>query len=357
VSRTLRSLIILALVLVVLAGLEVFSRFLLRGSPTDTPQKMVNVTIPEGATISEIGTILRDSSIIEHPMLFKYAVRLMGADTKIQAGNIELVTGQSLLELIRRLTRAKAMGAYVTFREGLTSMEIAGILHTKIGIDSALFMSLVRDTQFVRELGLEATSLEGFLFPDTYALTVRSDPRRIAMRMVEDFRAHLPADFEEQAQATAMSMKEVITLASIIQWETLHEQEAPLISSVYHNRLRKHMPLQADPTVAYALGKGPSRLYYSDLQVDSPYNTYRNSGLPPGAINNPGLRAIDAALNPARTDFLFFVAQGDGSHAFTSNLADHLLAKQKLDRLRRENGRLDSLPPDSIRSDTVTVSG
>ena len=357
ISRTVRSIFVLGLVLVVLVGLEVFSRFLLRGTTSDAPQRLVQISIPEGASIGEIGVILRDSSLIEHPRLFRYAVKLMGADKKIQAGKIAVLTGQSLVDLIRTLTRAKAVGAFVTLREGLTSMEIAGLLRQQIGIDSAAFMALVRDTMFVHELGLNAPNLEGYLYPDTYAFAVGSDPRRLIVRMVENFKMHLPADFDQDVMQANMTMNEVVTLASIIEWETVESREAPLISSVYHNRLRRHMPLQADPTVSYALGKGPARLYYSDLQVDSPYNTYRYVGLPPGAINNPGGRSILAALNPASTDYLFFVSQGDGSHAFTSNLAAHLVAKQKLDQLRRELMRSDSQHADTVRTDTASVTG
>ncbi len=357
VSRTIRSLLILGLVLLVLVGLEVFSRFLLRGAPSDTPQRIVQVSIPEGASMGQIAAILRDSSLIEHPRLFKYAVKLMGADKKIQAGNIALATGQSLIDLVRTLTRAKAVGAVITVREGLTSMEIAGMLERQIDVDSAAFMALVRDSLLIRQLGLDAPSLEGYLFPDTYAFALRAEPRRLIVRMVENFKMHLPADFDAQAERVKMSMNDVITLASIVEWETMEGREAPLISSVYHNRLKKNMPLQADPTVSYALGKGPARLYYSDLQVDSRYNTYRYPGLPPGAINNPGLRSIDAALNPASTNYIFFVSQGDGTHAFTSNLNDHLVAKQKLDHLRREIMRSDSQNGDSTRIDSAAVAG
>jgi UPF0755 protein len=133
-----------------------------------------------------------------------------------------------------------------------------------------------------------------------------------------------------------MSLNAIVTLASIVEWEVIYYREAKSVSSVYHNRLKRGMLMQADPTVSYALGKGPSRLLYRDLKIDSPYNTYKYPGLPPGAINNPGTRAINAALHPMKSNYLYFVAQGDGTHAFTMTLADHLVAKQKLDRVRRQ---------------------
>jgi UPF0755 protein len=341
-TRTVRGLITITFVLVLLFALEVFSRFLLEGSVADGPRQMVEVSIPENATITQIGAVLYDRKLIEHPLLFRYAVRIMGADTKIRAGNMMLASGQSLLELIRNLTRTKALGTPVTIPEGRTAADVAEILRDKLGVDSSMFMGVVTDTEFVRSLGLDGPSLEGYLYPDTYFIAIGSDSRRIASRMVANFRNHLPKDFDQQAEAVGMSMHEVLTLASIVEWETYSRDEATLISSVYHNRLKRGMPLQADPTVSYALGKGPARLYYSDLKVDSPYNTYRNTGLPPGPIDNPGLPAIRAALNPAATNYLYFVARGDGTHIFTTNLADHLIAKQQLDRLRREHARTDT---------------
>jgi UPF0755 protein len=228
------------------------------------------------------------------------------------------------------------VGLAVLFREGLTSMEIAGILRERLGMDSTEFMRVVRDTALVRELGLRGPSLEGYLYPDTYLFSTNTDLRRLARRMVANWRMHLPDNAEAAAQTLGLTLHEVMTIASIVEWETATKSEARTISSVYHNRLRKRMLLQADPTVSYALGKGPSRLFYSDLKVDSPYNTYKYTGLPPGPINNPGRHSIDAALHPEQTGYLFFVSQGDGTHAFTTKFSDHLSAKEVLDDLRRE---------------------
>jgi UPF0755 protein len=334
--RTLRGLATVVFALCLLFALEVFSRFLLEGSVADGPRQMVEISIPEHAGMNDVAKILFNHKLIEHPLLFRYAVRIMGADTRIQAGNMTLASGQSLFELIRNLSRTKALGIPVTIPEGRTATDIASILRQKLGLDSAQFMQVVTDTAFVHEVGLEAPTLEGYLFPDTYFIASGSDPRRIASRMVADFRNHLPRTFDEQASRLGLSMNDIMTLASIVEWETYAPEEARLISSVYHNRLRRNMPLQADPTVSYALGKGPARLYFSDLKVDSPYNTYLYPGLPPGPINNPGRAAIDAALNPAPTNYLFFVAKGDGTHAFSVTLSEHLVAKQQLDRLHRE---------------------
>jgi UPF0755 protein len=341
-SRTFRGLITVAFAFVLLVTLEIFSRFLLEGSAAEGPRQMVEIAVPENANIAQIGQILYEHKLIEHPVLFRYAVRIMGADTKIQAGNMMLASGQSLFDLIRNLSHTKALGIPVTVPEGETAADIAGLLQQKIGVDSAQFMDLVSDTQYVRELGLEGPSFEGYLFPDTYFIAKGTDPKRIISRMVADYHNHVPKDMEERSTEMGITPHDVLTLASIIQWEAYVPSEAPLISSVYHNRLKRGMLLQADPTVGYALGKGPSRLHYSDLKVDSPYNTYVFPGLPPGPINNPGVLAITAALHPATTNYLYFVAKGDGTHAFSVSYSEHLTAKQQLDRIRRDSASPDT---------------
>jgi UPF0755 protein len=341
-TRTVRGLLVVVFVLGVLVALEVFSRFLLEGTAVEGPRQMVEISIPDHATIAQVAKILADHKLIEHPLLFKYAVRIMGVDTKIQAGNMSLAGGQSLLDLIRNLTRLKALGVPVTIPEGRIAADVAQLLQQKIGLDSAAFMSVVEDTTFIHQLGVDAPTLEGYLFPDTYFIAEGTDPHRIAMRMVANLRNHLPKNYELRAEAVDMNLNEVLTLASIVEWETFTRSEARTISSVYHNRLRRGMLLQADPTVSYALGKGPSRLYYSDLRVESPYNTYKHVGLPPGPINNPGLASIEAALNPEITGYYYFVARGDGTHVFTTNLSDHVAAKQQIDRARKDAGRISA---------------
>lgn len=341
-SRTFRGLVTVAFAFVLLVALEVFSRFLLEGSVADGPRQMVQISIPENSTIPQVAQILFDHKLIEHPVMFRYAVRIMGADTKIQAGNMMLASGQSLFELIKNLSHTKALGIPIIIPEGRTAADVASTLEQKLGLDSAAFMAVVNDSAFLHELGAEGPSLEGYLFPDTYFIATGTDPRRVVGRMVANFRNRIPKDMDECAARTGLTTHEILTLASIIQWEAYVPGEAPLISSVYHNRLKRGLLLQADPTVSYALGKGPARLYYSDLRVDSPYNTYLYPGLPPGPINNPGLPAIIAAMNPATTNYLFFVAKGDGTHAFSTNFADHLTSKQQLDRIRREPAHSDT---------------
>jgi UPF0755 protein len=333
-----QSLAILVAILIVLSALELSSRLFLEGASFEGTRKEVIVTIPQGATVDEIANILFSNDLIEHPKLFGLAARFLDADTKLHSGTMKLALGQSMVDVIRTLTTAKAVGVAVTIREGLTTMQIAGLLAHELKLDSTGFMETTRNTALLSKLRVQAPSFEGYLFPDTYFFRGSEGPDEVIERMVENFRIQLPPDIQLRLSGLGMSLNEVLTLASIVEWECMVRSEARTISSVYHNRLRKGMPLQADPTVAYALGKGPSRLFFRDLKVDSPYNTYMYHGLPPGPINNPGRQSLEAALSPAQTPYLFFVAQGDGTHAFTTTLNDHLSAKQKLDELRRTAG-------------------
>lgn len=330
-----QSLAILLAILVVLSALELGSRLFLEGASFEGTRKEIIVTIPPGSSVDEIANILYRSGLIEHPKLFGLAARFVDADTKLHSGTMKLGLGQSLIDVIRTLTTAKSVGVAVTIREGLTTMQIAGQLSRDLKIDSTQFMRVTRDSALLARLQLSAPSAEGYLFPDTYFFRGSEGPDEVIERMVENFRVQLPRDLQARLNTLEMDLHSVLTLASIVEWECMVRSEARVISSVYHNRLRMNMPLQADPTVSYALGKGPSRLFYRDLKVDSPYNTYLYAGLPPGPINNPGRQALDAALSPAQTPYVFFVAQGDGTHAFTTTLNDHLNAKQKLDELRR----------------------
>jgi len=332
-----RSLALLGVILLVLAALELGSRLFLEGAAIQGARREIVVTIPPGASVDDISGILYREGLIEHPRLFGLAARFLGADTKLRAGTVKLALGQSLVELIRALSSAKAIGIPVVFPEGRTAAQFAEILKHDLGYDSTAFMAAVRDTVLLRKLGVNGPSFEGYLFPDTYFFSGQESPGQIIERMVANFRVQLPEGTPQRLLALNLDLNGLVALASIVEWECMIPSEARVISSVYHNRLRKGMLLQADPTVAYALGKGPSRLFFSDLKVDSPYNTYLYEGLPPGAINNPGKRSLEAALNPAQTPYLFFVAQGDGTHAFTSTFNDHLQAKEKLDELRRQD--------------------
>ncbi|HCV42774.1 MAG TPA: endolytic transglycosylase MltG [Bacteroidetes bacterium] len=216
------------------------------------------------------------------------------------------------------------------------------MLSRVVGIDSARFVALVHDESFVHSLGINAHSLEGYLLPDTYTFQWQTDEQALITTLVTEYRRFYTDSLQARANGLDWTTNQVMTLASIVEGEAVLQEERPVISGVYHNRLRKGMKLEADPTLRYVIDGGPRRILYSDLQIESPYNTYRYRGLPPGPINNPGRASILAALFPARHNYLFFVANGKGGHWFTSTYAEHMryVRQYRRERNIREAGSL-----------------
>lgn len=263
------------------------------------------------------------------------AAQILRARSKIKAGKYLIPAKISSYRLLHMLVEGKVVPERVTIPEGLNSRQIAAIVQRQLAIDSTEFVQLVSDSGLARELGIQAPTLEGFLFPDTYRFNWGVDARTVITILVNQFKSHFDQALQRRASQLGMSLLETVTLASIIEGEAVVDSERVVISAVYHNRLKQGMRLQADPTIQYIIKDGPRRLLSRDLKIDSPYNTYKYTGLPPGPINNPGLASIKASLFPARVDYLYFVANGDGSHTFSATFAAHLRAKARFDKIRR----------------------
>ena len=296
----------------------------------------VRVDIPTGATLSEIATRLRAAGVVRYPLVFKQYAALAKLDRNVRPGEYEFVAGEAYRRILDRLRQGDILQVKVTIREGLTRREIAALLDQKLHIPPDDFMAVTEDAELRRRFDIDSPSLEGYLFPDTYFFPTKSGAKDVVHLMLLRFFAAWSPQFEARARAIGMTRAQVLTLASIIEGEALVDAERPRISAVYHNRLRRDMLLQADPTVLYALGGVRRRVLYSDLLTISPYNTYLNRGLPPGPICNPGLVSIEAALAPTPgTGELFFVAAQDGSgrHVFSATLEAHEAAKRRADRL------------------------
>ena len=320
--------------LAVLVGLFLFA--ILSSNSAVKPGETKTVVIDPGLNVYQIGERLHEAGVVKHPGRFVLAAKLLGLEKRLRAGYYSISHEEArTTELLRILVEGRVSSIRVTIPEGLTSRQIAGRLHRAIAADSVQFVRLVQDTAFIRRLGLDFPSLEGFLFPDTYDFFWREDEEKVIQRMVGRFFEVLPDSVRQQAAAMGWTLRQLVTLASIIQGEAMVEEEMPLISAVYHNRLRRGMLLQADPTLQFLIADGPRRLTNRDKQIDSPYNTYRYPGLPPGPINNPGLQAIIAAAFPAKVPYLYFVANGDGTHTFSRTFREHLRAKRRLDLIRR----------------------
>lgn len=287
------------------------------------------VEIPSGLSAGEVADLLHQVGVIRDPGYFLGVARFLGSDTRLQAGTYAVTPGESVFGVLRDITQGRVVVRHITIPEGYTARRIARLLATQGLVDEERFLDLVFGGYPAIMQGVRLSTLEGYLFPDTYTFTLSTTEEQIIATMLARFQQVVLPHLSEPP--LGLRLHEVITLASIVEREAQVAGERPVIASVYLNRLRIGMPLQADPTVIYALGDEIDRLLYSHLQVDSPYNTYIHRGLPPGPIANPGLDSILSVLHPAQTDYLYFVARGDGSHQFSRNYSDHLSA---IDRYR-----------------------
>jgi UPF0755 protein len=281
------------------------------------------VEIPAHAGILSIAASLGRAEVIESPSGFVLLSLTRGSARRLQAGEYEVERGATTLEVLRLLESGRIKQHPVLHPEGATVAELARALEAARLARSADVLRLARDPAFLRTLGLEAPSLEGYLFPDTYQFVRGMTPEEMLTRMVQRLRAKLGPDLVARARARGLSVHQLLTLASIIEREAVVRDELRLISAVFWNRLKLDMPLQADPTVQYAVGRERRALSRADLLTEHPYNTYRRSGLPPGPIASAGLPAIEAALDPAPVKYLYFVAMDDRRHYFSTTVAQH----------------------------------
>lgn len=298
--------------------------------------KPAEIRIDRGSSAGRVAALLRENGVIRSERAFRIAVRLLGASRRLEAGRYFFESPQSHYRIVSAIRDGRVMRMSVTLPEGMTARRMAGLLSRAVDLDSASFIAAVFDSAAARRYGISAGSLEGYLFPDTYRLSTSASVDEVLDALVGSFRRVFTDSLAARGKEMGFDPHQVITLASLVEGEALLAEERPLVAAVYLNRLRIGMALQACPTIQYLLPDGPRRLLNRDLRIESPYNTYLHPGLPPGPVNNPGLASIRAVLNPAPVNYLYMVANGDGSHTFSSNLDGHNRAKQRLNRLRRE---------------------
>ena len=284
------------------------------------------VDIPARTPTAEIGRRLIEAGVVRDEVVFRVALWWTGESRNLQAGEYRFAEPATVLEVIDRLARGEVYTQRLTFPEGLTIQEMARIYESQ-GFGAARdFIQAAGDAALVKELDAEARDLEGYLFPETYALPRRTAASRLVALMVDRFRATYTEDLRRSAEVQGLTTRQVVALASLVEKETGRADERPLVAAVYRNRLKIGMGMQADPTIVYALqkaGRYDGNIRREDLGIDSPYNTYRNRGLPPGPIAAPGKASLEAALMPADVPYLYFVSRNDGSHVFASTLAEH----------------------------------
>jgi UPF0755 protein len=286
----------------------------------------VFVDIPRGANRDVIGRNLIDAGVIRDELTFRIAVIVSGRAGSLKAGEYRFTEPMHALDVINKIVRGDVYERLLTFREGLTIREMAQVFEEKGFGAAADFQKAATNATLIADLDPAATDLEGYLFPETYSLPRDTPASAVVEQMVGGFKRALTAEIRESAKQDGLSVRELVTLASLVEKETAAAEERPLVAAVYRNRLKANMGMQADPTVIYALqkaGKYNGNLSRDSLQFDSPYNTYKYAGLPPGPIAAPGKASLEAAARPAAVDYLYFVSKNDGTHVFATTLAEH----------------------------------
>jgi UPF0755 protein len=284
------------------------------------------VILAPGTGTAAIGRRLVEAGVVRDELAFRAALWWTGRARELQAGEYRFDRPIAAVDVVERLARGDVYTRRLTFPEGLTIREMAEIFDARGFGSRASFVEAAANVSLIRDLDAEAGDLEGYLFPETYALPRETPAARVIRMMVDRFRATYVEAWRERAREQGLTTRQVVTLASLVEKETAQAQERPIVAAVYRNRLRIGMPLQADPTVVYAMqqaGRYNGNIRRDDLAMDSPYNTYRYPGLPPGPIAAPGAAALQAVLMPAVVSYLYFVSRNDGSHVFADSLAEH----------------------------------
>lgn len=285
------------------------------------PAAPVEVIIERGDSLGDAIAHLRRAGALSQPLAFRIAARLSGVDATIESGEYRIPEHQTADEILRRLAGGDVDARWVTIPEGFTAREIADRLADRRLVDRDAFAHYCAQTGIELD-GTRTRSLEGFLFPSTYLLPLEATPAELARILTDQFRSELPPDAERRARTFGLNVPQVITIASLIEREAKVDAERPLMAGVYYNRLRAGMPLQVDASIEYALPEHHTVITRRDLELPSPYNTYRHTGLPPTPIANPGKPSIDAAFHPTPSRYLYYVYRGDGRHAFASTLEE-----------------------------------
>jgi UPF0755 protein len=293
--------------------------------------------VSKGEVFSTVVDSLESQGLIRRKWLFLLVSRILGGTDRIQVGKYVFASGVSNLDLFLSLRYGRGTALIsVTIPEGWRSGQQAHLFARTLGTDSARFAGLVHSQSFIRSLGLEDTTLEGYLLPDTYSFYWQQGEEEVIRKMVEQFWKFYSDSLVERQQAIGWTTKQVLTLASIVEGEAVQDDERAVIAGVYMNRLRRGMKLEADPTVQFIVNARPRRLFYTDLKIDNPYNTYIHAGLPPGPVNNPGRASILAVLFSVHHNYIFFVANGRGGHWFASSYSEHLRNVRQYRRYRAQ---------------------
>ena len=339
-QRLLSKLILFFVVMGITGVIFIVLLFNYGNTPASSSSVEQVVDIKPGMNLRQVSNFLADKKLLDEPSAFVLYTYLQGKQNRIQAGEYRFSPSIPPWKILESLTNGTAILYTVTIPEGYRITEIAELFEKKGLVDKDAFIAETRNQELLDALQIfSGGSLEGYLYPDTYKFAKAVGARKIVKTLVDTFKERVQKpELMQQAKAGKLTFHEIVTLASLIEKETGLGTERKLISSVFHNRLVKKMRLQTDPTVIYAMSNFDGNIRKKDLSIDSPYNTYKYSGLPPGPIASPGLDSIRAAMEPDHSDFLYFVSRKNGSHQFSTNYEDHLQAIQKYQLSHRIRG-------------------
>ncbi len=306
-------------------------------TPLPTGTKTREIYVPQGATFRQAVEVLSKEKLTRDRNLFLLIGRMTGLHRKIRAGYYSITGSMNPMSVLLLLKRGQIVEYDITIVEGDSLVEIREKLAEKEIIDRETFMRLAKDKGFLEEYNIESPSVEGYIFPSTYKIPKGASPESALGMMINVMREKLSDALRERAEELGFSENKVLTLASIIEKEAVINSERPLISAVYHNRLKKRMPLQADPTSIYGVKSSKERITRKDLKRRTAYNTYAIKGLPPGPIASPGMKSIIAALYPANVPYIYFVSNNDGLHKFSVTASEHLSAVKEYREKKKRN--------------------
>ncbi|HAU31093.1 MAG: Aminodeoxychorismate lyase [Desulfotomaculum sp. 46_296] len=319
---------ILVIFVLLISFYSLINNLLLPADPSDKTGH-VQITIPSNTTSASIAKSLSENKLIKSSFAFVLYTRLKGLDSRLKAGDYLFRFNQSTPEIINQIVAGKETYHKVTIPEGYNIKQIAELLSNEKIINKEAFYSETNsgtfDYDFLTDYPDVQNKLEGYLFPDTYYFSKGVSAHGVIELMLHRFAEKIKTlNYIQKAQKEGFTLHQALTIASMVEKEARSAEERPIIAGVIKNRLRRNMPLQVDATIQFALGRQEPKLYYKDLEIDSPYNTYRNNGFPPGPIASPGEASLLAVVSPIKTDYLYYVAKSDGTHAFAKTLQEHI---------------------------------
>lgn len=304
-------------------------------NPSQNGHGVEELKVDRGEPFYSVVLRLKEKGVITNERVFTLWARMWSLDKRIHWGLYRFELPMAPRKVLDQMVLGRGVFHRITVPEGLTQRDIAELLEKEGLVKGENFLKAASDPEILSQLGIEAKQVEGYLFPDTYYFPASATEKDIVVAMVEHFKESYSPLMEQQAGALGLERHEVVTLASLVEKEVGLEAERPLVSAVFHNRLRGGIPLQSDPTVIYGLKEFTGNLTRKDLRRPSPYNTYLNRGLPPGPICNPGLSSLQAALLPAEVTYLYFVSKNDGTHFFSKTIREHNQAVNQYQRSRQ----------------------